>query len=304
MKSSESLYNIGGAALTDELETEYGSIVCEKTLRYQSIMVDEKTRQRLDRLTLLDDSFFRLVMKDRPECITLLITVILEKHDIQVDEVILQADDHSVEHRSVVFDVLVRDVEGNYYNVEIQNGREGASQRRIRVNPAHLDMRMLAKGMRAGEIMDSYVIVICDGDYFDKKRTIVEVERYFDDGSPYKDGNHIIYFNTSVMDLNTPEGKLAYDLKCTEVEKMHYNELREAVAAYKNSETGERKMSSVWKEVEDEGIAKGIVQGKLERSSEVARNLLLKNKMSKEEIAEVTNLSLDEVSRIKSQMKM
>ena len=114
------------------------------------------------------------------------------------------------------------------------------------------------------------------------------------------------------MDLNTPEGKLAYDLKCTEVEKMHYNELREAVAVYKNSETGERKMSSVWKEVEDEGkakgiaegIEKGIVQGKLERSSEVARNLLLKNKMSKEEIAEVTNLSLDEVSRIKSQMKM
>ena len=60
------------------------------------------------------------------------------------------------------------------------------------------------------------------------------------------------------------------------------------MAAYKNSETGERKMSSVWKEVEDEGI----------------RNLLLKSKMSKEEIAEMTNLSLDEVSRIKSQMKM
>ena len=36
MKSSESLYNSGGAALTDELETEYGSIVCEKTLRIPS----------------------------------------------------------------------------------------------------------------------------------------------------------------------------------------------------------------------------------------------------------------------------
>ena len=86
------------------------------------------------------------------------------------------------------------------------------------------------------------------------------------------------------------------------------NELKEAVATYKNSETGERKMSSVWKEVEDEGIAKGIekgiIKGKSEKATEVARNLLLKNKMSKEEIAEVTNLSLDEVNRIKSQMKM
>ena len=296
-KSSESLYNMEGAALTDELETEYGSIVCENTLRYQSIKVDEKTRERLDRLTLLDDSFFRLVMKDRPECITLLITVILEKHDIDVDEVILQADVHSLEHRSVVFDVLVRDVMGNYYNVEIQNGREGASERRIRVNSAHLDVRMLSKGMSANEIMDSYVIVICDEDSFDKKRTIVEVERYFDDGCAYNDGNHIIYFNTSVMDLNTPEGKLAYDLKCTEPEKMHYNELKEAVAAYKNSETGERKMSSVWKEVEDEGIVKGIEKGK----SEVARNLLAEKLLSDEKIAQVTKLPLEDVMKIKAE---
>ena len=291
--------------MTDELETEYGSIVCEKTLRYQSIKVDEKTRERLDRLTLLDDSFFRLVMKDRPECITLLITVILEKHDIDVDEVILQADDHSLEHRSVVFDVLVRDVMGNYYNVEIQNGREGASERRIRVNSAHLDVRMLSKGMSENEIMDSYVIVICDEDYFDKKRTIVEVERYFDDGCVYNDGNHIIYFNTSVMDLNTPEGKLAYDLKCTEVEKMHYNELREAVAAYKNSETGERKMSSVWKEVEDEGIAKGIekgiIKGKSEKATEIARNLLAEKLLSDEKIAQVTKLPLEDVMKIKAE---
>ena len=53
MKGSESLYNSGGAALTDELETEYGSMVCEKATRYQSIIVDEKTRERLDRLTFL-----------------------------------------------------------------------------------------------------------------------------------------------------------------------------------------------------------------------------------------------------------
>ena len=150
-------------------------------------------------------------------------------------------------------------------------------------------MRMLAKGMRASEIMDSYVMVICDDDYFDKKRTIVEVERYFDDGSPYNDGNHIIYFNTSVMDLNTAEGKLAYDLKCTE----HYNELREAVAAYKNSETGERKMSSVWKEVEDEGKAK--------RSSEIARNLLAEKLMRDEKIAQVTKLPLEDVMKIKAE---
>ena len=61
-------------------------------------------------------------------------------------------------------------------------------------------------------------------------------------------------------------------------------------------------MSSIWKEVEDEGIVKGIekgiVQGKLERLSEIARNLLAQKILSTEEIAEVTGLSLDEVREI------
>ena len=39
--------------MTDEAETEYGSMVCEKTLRYQSVTVDRKVRERLDRLTFL-----------------------------------------------------------------------------------------------------------------------------------------------------------------------------------------------------------------------------------------------------------
>ena len=86
------------------------------------------------------------------------------------------------------------------------------------------------------------------------------------------------------------------------------NELKEAVATHKNSKKGEMKMSSIWKEVEDEGIVKGIekgiVQGKLERLSEIARNLLAQKILSTEEIAEVTGLSLDEVNRIKSQMKI
>ena len=80
------------------------------------------------------------------------------------------------------------------------------------------------------------------------------------------------------------------------------NELKEAVATYKNSKKGEMKMSSIWKEVEDEGIVKGIekgiVQGKLERLSEIARNLLAQKILSTEEIAEVTGLSLDEVREI------
>ena len=65
------------------------------------------------------------------------------------------------------------------------------------------------------------------------------------------------------------------------------------MAAYKNSETGERKMSSVWKEVEDEGMAK--------RSSEIARNLLAEKLMRDEKIAQVTKLPLEDVMKIKAE---
>lgn len=71
------------------------------------------------------------------------------------------------------------------------------------------------------------------------------------------------------------------------------NELKEAVATYKNSKKGEMKMSSIWKEVEDEGMAK--------RSSEIARNLLAEKLLSDEKIAHVTKLPLEDVRKIKAE---
>ena len=71
------------------------------------------------------------------------------------------------------------------------------------------------------------------------------------------------------------------------------NELKEAVATYKNSKKGEMKMSSIWKEVEDEGMAK--------RSSEIARNLLAEKLLSDEKIAQVTKLPLEDVRKIKAE---
>ena len=53
-------------------------------------------------------------------------------------------------------------------------------------------------------------------------------------------------------------------------------------------------MSSIWKEVENEDIEKG----KFEISVKIARNLLAQKILSTEEIAEVTELSLDEVRKI------
>ena len=52
-------------------------------------------------------------------------------------------------------------------------------------------------------------------------------------------------------------------------------------------------MSSVWKEVEDEGKAK--------RSSEIARNLLAEKLLSDEKIAQVTKLPLEDVMKIKAE---
>ena len=72
------------------------------------------------------------------------------------------------------------------------------------------------------------------------------------------------------------------------------NELKEAVATYKNSKKGEMRMGAVWREIEDAFFEKG----KFEISVKIARNLLAQKILSTEEIAEVTGLSLDEVREI------
>ncbi|MCR5288337.1 MAG: hypothetical protein K6D93_10385 [Saccharofermentans sp.] len=84
------------------------------------------------------------------------------------------------------------------------------------------------------------------------------------------------------------------DFFCTEAKDMCYKELSDRVRQYKETEKGVDTMCDIWDEVRNEGINEGIANNQLV----TAQKLLANGKLSYEEIAECSGLSLDKVREL------
>ena len=100
----------------------------------------------------------------------------------------------------------------------------------------------------------------------------------------------IIYVNGSIRTDDSALGKLMSDFYCTKADGMYYKELSDKVRHYKESEEGVKAMCDIWEEVKNEG--------KLEASIETAKTMLRLSKLSLEEIAVCSGLSIEKVREL------
>ena len=100
----------------------------------------------------------------------------------------------------------------------------------------------------------------------------------------------IIYVNGSIRTDDSALGKLMSDFYCTKADGMYYKELSDKVRHYKESEEGVKTMCDIWEEVKNEG--------KLEASIETAKTMLRLSKLSLEEIAVCSGLSIEKVREL------
>ena len=85
-------------------------------------------------------------------------------------------------------------------------------------------------------------------------------------------------------------GRLMHDFYCTDAKDMCYKELAERVRDFKETEKGVDSMCEIWDEVRNEGINKARIEN--------AVKLLENGKLTLEEIAECSGLSLDKVREL------
>lgn len=123
--------------------------------------------------------------------------------------------------------------------------------------------------------------IIMDNPYFD--RVIKETGRIFNDES------HIIYVNGSYID-ESPLGYLMHDMLCANPDEMHYKILANKTRYYKEDRNGELVMSNIMEELFNEGRA--------EEKKEIAKRCLQLGKLSIEEIALCSGLSIEEVKKL------
>ena len=266
--------------------------------------------------TLEDDVFFSSCLEGSNECASLMLRIILGKDDLVVTEVRTQKWMQGILEHSVRLDVHAVDGDGNLYNIEIQKDDRGAERKRARYYSAMIDSRALGKGDGYSSLPESYVIFITRGDAIGRGHALNRIERTVaETGESFGDGSHIVYVSSSLADEGTELGHLMHDLRCSDPEKMHYNELREMVSYYKNEMEGIESMSGKFDEilqralkretekVRDESLKKGEANGLQRGRQEVARSMVQDGSIPIPKIAEFSGLTIGEVESIRNSLR-
>lgn len=242
---------------------------------------------------LLDDDFMTIVFDRNIEATELLLKVILGRTDLKVLEVTAQREYKSpiVDGRSIELDIYAEDADGKIYDIEVQRADEGADVHRARFHSSMLDTKMLKAKQKFKEIHDSYVIFITENDYMREGLPMYHVERVVKETQKsFGDGSHIIYVNGSYKNDDDPVGKLMHDFRCTSSVDMFYDELKNTVKHFKETEGGRSQMCKAMEE--------RIERERIESLLEVVKNLMENLQLSAAQAVTAMGVSEEDKERI------
>ncbi|MBQ1441815.1 MAG: hypothetical protein IIZ08_07855 [Clostridia bacterium] len=213
----------------------------------------EKDLERIRRLRLIDDDFFRVCFKDDKEGAEFILRIILDKDDLKILTMRTQYSVKNLQGHSVILDVFATDSDQICYNIEIQRADSGAIPKRARYISSVIDANLLHSADDYAVLPRSYVIFITENDVIGEGRLIYHIDRVItESGNVFDDGSHIIYVNASYRD-ESALGKLMHDFTCAEPKKMYYAPLKERAKQFKDENKEEGKMCEIWEEVRKEG---------------------------------------------------
>ena len=286
-----------------------------KTIDYSEANL-KNTRKKMDALekkkiiaslTLMDDLFMQVVLEEQA-CTEYILQTILDKSSLKLKEQRLQKRLPNLHGRALVLDCLCTDEKGLLYNIEVQNSSAGAIPKRARYHAALMDTHTLKKGEKFSKLPESYVIFITDKDVLGEGEQLYRIERVIrKSGSLFRDGSHILYFNTARQDDNAL-GKLAKDLKEANPKEIQSEVLAHRVASIKEGKLdreGEKKMNVLLekyrKKAVEEGMEKGIEKG-IEQGMQQGQNrlaLLVGHLLNAGRMDDLKRVSFDEEYREK-----
>ena len=262
--------------------------------KQQDLELQQKHERNLElirRLRLIDDDFMEKVFEDKA-CAELLLRIILERDDLTVQSVHGQHVVKNLQGRSIRMDILAVDTTGQIHNVEVQRSDKGAGVKRARYNSSLIDANITEAGDDYGKLNETYVIFITENDVLKGNLPIYHIDRVIrETGELFNDKSHIIYVNSKIQD-ETELGKLMSDFFCTDASDMNYKVLADRVRYFKEDEKGVASMSRVFEEIAREAAK--------ENSIKMAELMLESKKLSYEEIAKFTQLTIEEIKELDS----
>lgn len=266
----------------------------------------QKEIEAIQKFCLMNDTYMSKFFDGHPECIELVLQIIMEKPDLKVLDVRTQVFGENLVNRSVRLDVLATDSTGAKYNIEVQRSDKGAGFRRARYNSSMMDVHLLPKGDDFEKLPETYVIFITENDVIGKGEALYPIGRCFlKTGEVFDDGTHIVYVNGSYRG-NSPIGKLMEDFFCRKPDEMHYKVLADRSKYLKQEKEGVQDMCKVMEELmaerEKEIIKETAKKTAQEKANEMAKKMLKDGKLSLETIADYSGLTVEEVKELTLQL--
>ncbi len=265
--------------------------------RPSHIMVPEYL-ELIANFRLMDDTFMSKCLENAPECIELILQIILGKKDLKVVKSQTEYPIKSLQGRGVRFDVFARDSKGGEYDIEIQRADHGAEPKRARYNSALMDANALESGEDFEKLHDTYVILITENDVMGRGQDMYVFDRMDRrSGLDFGDGAHIVYANGTWRG-NDALGRLMHDLNCSDADEMYFDLLKRRVSEFKNSEEGRYTMCKAMERIAERNKA----EGKRETMLATAKRMLKDGILALKDIARYSGLTLAQVKKLQASM--
>ena len=273
-----------------------------------------KPMKQFKNLTIQDDFMFAKVMTANLELTKKAIEVITERkvEDIQFHKAQYTTNPY-IEAKGTRFDVLL---EGDdvRYDIEMQVRKQNDLTQRNTYYTSMLVVDSLRKEMSYKELPHIFVIFICIFDPFDVgKERYIASERLCSEGKDitdevnYNGGYDKIYLNAGPVKPTHTEGNK--DLT-NFLEYIRNNVISDELTEEMNNLVENTRINAeveleymTLEEKLNEFKAEGIAEGEKKTRIETARNLLLMGKLTNSEIADSTQLSLEEIGKITQELK-
>lgn len=174
-------------------------------------MAEKYSITPLSELPLYNDFMFSQVMRSEEICKLFLEELLGVK--IQRIEFIDRQKDltDSYEYHGIRLDVYLKDEKGTVFNVEIQADRRHDLPKRVRFYQSGIDRSELPKGADYAVLSESYIIFICDFDYFHIGKAVGErISLLKGTDVPYEDGSHVFFLNSRYQEGNASKSILEF----------------------------------------------------------------------------------------------
>lgn len=242
---------------------------------------------KIEEFTLLDDTYMNAFFNEQPELVQFVLRIIMGKDNLIVKHSVTQKPLKNIQGRSLILDVDAVDQNGTEIDIEVQGEKSGAHPKRARMHSSMLDSNALLPGDDFTELPETYVIFITSDDYFEKGLPLYTIDRRINELGMelFKDEEHIIYVNGKYNGDNEL-GKLIHDFRCKNAKDMNYKVLADRAYNLKETEGGKNTMCAIMEELCDD------------RATEIAIKMIMRGKLTYEEIAEDSGLTLEDVKTL------